>query len=69
MVAYQPGDGFGFRRGEAEARAELLGHLRAQYAVIATAPLGDVMQQHGDVEHPAREQFAHEVGGQRMILR
>ena len=69
VITHQPGDGLGLRGGQAQARAEMLRHFRTQYAVVAAAPLGDVMQQHRDIEHPARQYLAHQLGRQRMIGR
>ena len=53
-MAHQPGDGLGLGGVEAEARAELQRDLGAEDAMIAAAALGDVVQQHRDVEHAPR---------------
>ena len=38
------------------------------HAVVAAAALGDVVQQHRDVERPARRDLAEQRGRQRMVL-
>ena len=68
MIAHQPGDGLGLGRVEPEARAELQRDLGAEHAMVAAAALGDVVQQHGDVERPARGDLAEQGGRQRMVL-
>ena len=68
MMAHQPGDGLGLGRIEPEARAELQRDLGADHAMVAAAALGDVVQQHRDVEHPARRDLAEQGGRQRMIV-
>jgi len=50
VMADEPGDRLGFRRVEAEPRAEPQRDRRAELAVIAAAALGDVVQQHRDVK-------------------
>ena len=54
VVADQPGDQLGLVLVEAEARAELFGHLAAQHRMVASAPLGDIVQQHRHEQRPAR---------------
>ena len=68
VPAHQPGDRLGLGRGQPEARAQPLGDLRAQDRMIAAAPLGDVVQQHRDVQHAARDDAAEDAGGERMIV-
>ena len=67
MIAHQPGYGLCLRRRQAKARAERVGDVRAQYAVVAAPTLGNVMQQHRDIEDAARQQFAHQVGSERVV--
>ena len=69
MVSHQPGDRLRLRRGQAQARAKLFGHLCTQQTMIAAASLGDIVQQHRDIEGATRQQFAHQVACQRMVLR
>ncbi len=38
-----------------EARAELLRHLLAEHGMVAAAALGDVVQQHREIERAARD--------------
>ncbi len=49
MVAHQPGDGLGFGRIEAEARAQFLRHGLAEHAMITAPSLGDIVEQHRDI--------------------
>jgi hypothetical protein len=53
MIANQPGDLLRLLLAEAEPRAKAQGEIGPQLRVIAAAPLGDVMQQHREIEHPA----------------
>ena len=69
MMADQPGDGLGLGGVEAEARAELQRDLGADDAVVAAAALGDVVQQHRDIERPARRDLPEQRGRQRMVVR
>ena len=62
MIADQPGDGLGLGLVEPEARAKLERHLGAQFAMVAAAALGDVVQQHRDVKHPARGDLLEQGG-------
>ena len=43
-------------------------HLGAEHAMIAAAALGDVVQQHRDIERAARRDLLEQAGGERMIL-
>ena len=64
----QPGDGLGLALGEAEPRAQGARDLGAEHAMIAAAALGDVVQQHGDIEDAARRDPLEQAGGERMIV-
>mgnify|MGYP006866175197 CR=1 FL=1 len=48
-MADEPGHGLGFSFVEPEPRAKLERHLGTKLAMIAAPPLGDVVQQDGDV--------------------
>ena len=61
VVADEPGDGLRLCRIETEARAQLERDLGAEHAVVAAAALGDVVQQHRDVEHPARRDLLEDA--------
>ena len=68
VIAHQPGDLLGLRLGHAEPRAQLHRDLGTQHAVVAAPPLGDIVQQRGDEQHAAADQFLHHVIGERMVL-
>ena len=68
MVAHQPCDGLGFGLVQPEARAKLHRNLGPKLAMIAAPPLGDVVEQHGDVEHSARGYLVEQLGRKRMIV-
>ncbi|MCY1238641.1 hypothetical protein D9M72_513930 [compost metagenome] len=68
MLLDQPGDEFGLLWRQPEARAELARHLSAGGRVILGPALGDVVQQHGDVERLALLDPRHQLGDQRMRL-
>ncbi len=68
MLLHQPGHGIGFRSRQPEARPQPPGNAGAQRAVVAAAALGDIVQQHGDIEHPARHQLADDGRSQRQFL-
>ena len=59
VIQHQPGDLLGLLIAEAQPRAQLLGDLGAEFRMIAAAALGDVVQQHGEIEHAAREHLMH----------
>ncbi len=68
MMAHQPGDGIGFARIQPEAGAQLAGDLLAEDRMIALPPLGDVVEQHRDIEHAARADLPEQRGGERVVL-
>jgi hypothetical protein len=68
MVAHQPGDRLRLGRAHPEAGTELLRDLRAEDTVIAAPALGDVVEQHRDIEHAARHDLVDHGGRDRMIL-
>ena len=73
MIADQPGDGLGLgRRRARSAGTSSQRHLGAEHAMVAAAALGDVVQQHRDIEHPARrdlpEQGGRRADGRRLEL-
>ena len=68
VPAHQPGDRLGFLAREPEPRPELERDALADFRVIAAAPLGDIVQQHRQVERAAGDDRRCEVGGERMLL-
>ncbi len=68
VPAHQPGDRFGLGGRQAKTRPELLGHLLAQHRMVAATALGDVVQQHRDIEHAARQHFLDDMHRQRMVF-
>ena len=68
VVAHQPRHGLGLGGAQPQARPELQGDVGAQHRVIAAAALGDVVQQHGEIEHRPRQDLVHHVGRQRMVF-
>ena len=68
MIAHQPGHCFGLGGAEAEAGPELHRHIGAQYGMVAATPLGDVVQQHREIEDRPRQDLVHHVGRQRMVF-
>ena len=68
VIAHQPGDSLRLGRIEAEARGELHRDVSAKHAVVAAATLGDIVEQHSDVEHPARSYLGENLSRQRMVL-
>ena len=68
MPAHEPGDRLGLLGAEAEARTELLRHLLAQHRMVAAAALGDVVQQHGEIERAARIDRRHQRGRERQLV-
>ena len=67
VIADQPGDRLGLGAGQAEARPEPLRDLGTKHRMVAAASLGDVVEQHRDVEHAARCDLVDQFAGQRMI--
>ncbi len=68
MLLDQPGDGLGLRLVEAEARAKTAGDAGAGDGMILRPALGDVVEQHGDVEDGAVLDAGHDLVGERMGL-
>ena len=54
----QPGDGLGLRCIQPKARPKLQSNLGADLAMVSAASLGDVVQEHRDIERPPRSRFA-----------
>ncbi len=69
MISDQPGDRFGLRLVQPEPRAKLHRNIGAKLAMVAAAALGDIVQQHRDIKHPARCDLLEQRGRQRMVLR
>ena len=67
MALHKPGDSLGLRRVEAEAGAELHCDLGSQQAVVAAPPLGDVVEQHGDVKDPPRDDLMDDRAADGMV--
>ena len=57
----------GLAGGEPEARTQLHRDLGAEFRMVAAAPLGDVVEQHRDIEHAARDELVDHDMRQRMI--
>ena len=68
MVLHQPGHGCGVGGRQAQPRAQAVGDLGADIAVIAGQALGDVVQQDGAIQHGARLDALDHVGGKRIVL-
>ncbi len=68
VPAHQPGDGLGLGRTEAEPGAERERDLCPQFAMVAAAALGDVVEQHRDVERPARRDQLEQGGREPVLL-
>src|SRR6185437_11817245 len=47
---------------------QFLGDLRAEDRVIAAAPLGDIVQQHGEIKHAARIDGRKDAGCERQLV-
>ena len=69
MMADQPGHGFGFGRREPKPRAELERDALAGDRVIFVPALGDIVQQHRDIERAPAGDGREDGGRQRMIVR
>ena len=67
VMAHQPADRLGLGFAQPEPRAKLHRDVGADLAVVAAATLGDVVEQHRDVEHAARHQLRDDAAGERMI--
>ncbi len=67
MEAHQPGDGLGLGRRQAEARAQPPRDFGAEDRMVATAALGDVVEQHRDIERAARHDLVQQDGRERMV--
>ena len=68
MPAHQPGDRLGFLTRKPEPRPELERNALADLGVVAATPLGDVVQQHRQVERAAGDDSWCKLGGERMLL-
>src|SRR4051794_8197484 len=68
MVADQPRDRLGLGAVEPEARTDPERDLGPDHAVIAATALGDVVQQHGDIEHAPRRNLPEDRGRDGMVL-
>src|SRR5580704_5264573 len=68
MPTYQPGDSLGLLSTESEARAEPQSDLLADFRVIAAPALGDVVEQHREIESTAGYDRRHQLGGQWQLL-
>ena len=67
-MAHQPRNRLGLGGIETEARPKLQRDLGADLAMVAAASLGDVVQQHGDIERRARCNLLEKGGRNRVIL-
>ena len=69
MMQHQPRYGLGFLRAQPDRRADLGGQLRADLRMVATAALGDVVQQGGGIQRAAGLQILHQLGRDGRDLR
>ena len=67
MVAHQPGDRLRIALAETEPRAKRAGDVFALFGMVALGPLGDIVQQHGDIERLARLDLVDHLRGQRVF--
>ena len=68
VMAHQPGHGLGLGGAETETRTDLQRHVGTQHRMIAAAALGDVVQQHREIERRPRQHLVHHVGRQRVVF-
>ncbi len=68
MLLDQPGDALGVGGVEPQAWAQSARDLRAGEGVIDAAPLGDVVQEGGDIKRRAMGDLRQKLGKQRMVL-
>ena len=68
VVQHQPRDGFRLPIAETEARPQLAGDAGADLRVVTVPPLGDVVQQHGEIEGLARLHLADHRRRHRMVV-
>ena len=64
----QPGDRFGLGRAVSQTRPQFAGDLGAGGGVVLRPALGDIVQEHRQIEHPAILNARHELARQRMVL-
>ncbi len=69
VVLDQEGHEVGVLLGKAVAPAEAPRVDGAEGGMVAAAPLGDVVEQRGDVEQPAALEAAHELAAERKFVR
>ena len=69
MLLDEPGDPLAIGRRQAEARAKAARDLGAGVRMILGAPLGDVVQEGGDIERRAIGDVGQDLADQRMVLR
>ncbi len=68
MPAHQPGDRLRLCIGQPKPGPERQRDLGPKLAMIATAPLCDVVEQDGDIEGPPRGDVPEHGRGERMVL-
>ena len=68
VIAHQPRHRLGLRRIEPQPRTDAQREFGAEHAMVAAAPLGDVVEQHRDIEHAPRVDLVEDRGRQRMIV-
>ena len=67
MLQHQPGDQIGLFFVQPKSGAQPVRHLRTQHRMIAPAPFGDIVQQHGHIQRPARGELGKFAGRARVI--
>src|SRR5439155_15999251 len=68
VPAYQPSDRLGLLTRKSEPRTELERNALADLGVIAATPLGDVVQQHRQIERSAGDDGGRKLGCERMLV-
>ena len=68
MMLNQPGHRFGLRRRQAEPGTDFSGNASAGDRVVLYPPLGDVVQEGGDVKRPSGFQRGQNFRGDGMVV-
>ena len=67
VMFHQPGHGFGLFLAQPQPRAQAPRDIGAQQAVIAAAPLGDIVQQHRNMQNAPVDQLVDDGARQAVI--
>ena len=68
MPADQPGGGLDLVGREFQPGGDLVRDLGADLRVVATPPLGNIVQQQSEIEHIAHPQLVNEGAGERQLV-